>query len=90
MIQSFLEWVLAILGIRLLVGSNDAFIAVTHGQQHFFSEVQIAALFAMELKDVCFHNRVDRATFFAKAAKNTFRKIDVVPICAARSIRTNL
>jgi len=77
MIQSFLEWVLAILGIRLLVGSDDAFVAVAHGQQHFFSEVQITTLFAMELKDVCFHNRIDRTTFFTKTAKNTFGEIKI-------------
>jgi hypothetical protein len=62
---------LAIWGIRSAVSGNIFFILITDREQHIFSEIQIAPLVSKVLKNIGFHNGINRASFFTKAAENT-------------------
>ena len=39
---------------------------------------------------MCFYNRIDRTTFFAKAAKYAFGQINVVALSAATAVFANV
>src|SRR5690606_1310886 len=54
------------------------FVAVAHGEQHVFGEVEVAALFTVVFVDVGFHDRVHGAAFLTEAAENALGEIDVV------------
>ena len=68
----------AVLGVCCLGGSNFAFIAIAHGQQHVFSEIQVATLFTVVLKNMRFDNGIDRATLFAETSENALGQVDVI------------
>jgi hypothetical protein len=72
-------WRSTVFGVSRFVRGNFALVSVTDGEQHVFGEIQVAALFAVVFKDVCFNDGVHRTAFFAKATKNAFSQIDVVP-----------
>src|SRR5690606_9227324 len=68
----------AVPGVRLPVGRDFLFVAVTDGEEHLLGEVQVAPLLAVVLVDVRLDDGIHRAGFLAESAEDALREIDIV------------
>src|SRR5688572_25501064 len=82
--------ILAIPSIRRFVGGDHGFVAVADGQQLVFGHDVLAAVLHVVLMDAGFDDRIDRAGFFAKAAIDALKQIDIVARRASRAVRGDI
>ncbi len=53
-------------------------VSIAIGQKHLFGVVQVTTNFTVIFVDTGLDNRIDRASLFAKTAKNALGQIDVI------------